>query len=241
MTSPPTPRPVFLTAAWRHLVMLNYEVDPAVLTPRVPRGVELDLFRGACYVSVVGFMFLDTRVLGLPLPFHRNFEEVNLRFYVRREAGGELRRGVVFVKELVPRFMIAQVARSVYNEPYEAVRMRHALAPDAGRYCYGWDYAGKPCLVEGTRTAPLEFAAPESEATFITEHYWGYTGLRDGGTAEYQVEHPTWRTAPLATHGFEAPVGKLYGTEFESALAAPPRSALVAAGSAVVVRRGTRL
>jgi len=218
--------------------MLNFALDPGVLAPRVPRGVELDLFRGTCYVSVVGFMFLDTRVMGVPIPFHRNFEELNLRFYVKRETGGELRRGVVFIKELVPRFMIAHVARLAYNEPYEAVPMRHTVLPEAGQYRYAWDYAARPCFVEGTRTAPLEFAAPDSEAAFITEHYWGYTRLRNGATAEYQVEHPTWRTAPLATHRLQADIELLYGPEFGAALRVPPRSALVADGSAIVVRKG---
>lgn len=236
-----TPRPVFLTAAWRHLVMLNYAIDPAVLAPRLPRGLELDLFQGTCYVSIVGFLFCDTKVMGIPIPFHRNFEEVNLRFYVRRETGGEVRRGVVFVKELVPRYMIAKVASTVYNEPYEAVAMRHDVAPDAGRYEYGWDYARRPCLVAGTRIAPLAFAAPDSEAAFITEHYWGYTRLRNGHTAEYQVEHPTWRTAPLDTHQFDADIATLYGNEFVPCLTAPPRSALVAEGSNILVRRGTQL
>ena len=235
------PRPVFLSAAWRHLVMLNYAIDPAVLAPRIPRGVELDYFEGTCYVSIVGFLFCDTKVTGISIPFHRNFEEVNLRFYVRREVGGELRRGVVFVKELVPRFMIAQVARVVYNEPYEAVAMSHDVASEAGYYEYGWDYARRPGLVAGTRTAQLAMAAPDSEAAFITEHYWGYTRLRNGGTAEYQVEHPAWRTAPLATHRFDADVEALYGAEFVPCLSAPPHSAIVAEGSGIVVRRGTKL
>jgi len=31
----------FLTARWRYLAMLNYEVDPAILRSRVPVGTEL--------------------------------------------------------------------------------------------------------------------------------------------------------------------------------------------------------
>ncbi len=78
----------FLTAEWRHLAMLSYEIDPELLQPLVPRGTDLDTWQGRTYVSVVGFLFLRTRVLGIPVPFHRNFEEVNLRFYVRRLADG---------------------------------------------------------------------------------------------------------------------------------------------------------
>lgn len=235
------PRPVFLRAAWRHLIMLNYACDPALLQARVPAGTELDLFAGTCYVSVVGFLFLNTRVLGVPIPGHRNFEEVNLRFYVRREQAGEVRRGVVFVKELVPRLAIAEVARRVYNEPYEAVPMAHRVDAEAGDYAYSWRYRGALCEVRGKRVGPLALAPPDSEAAFITEHYWGYTRQRDGSTAEYQVEHPAWRTAPLAESHFEANVAALYGPEFVPVLAPAPKSALVAEGSDILVRRGTRL
>src|SRR5690349_10650745 len=101
----------FLTAQWKDLIIANYEVDPALLSSRVPGGTELDLQDGHCFVSLVGFMFLETRVLGVPIPFHVNFEEVNLRFYVTRRLQGETRRAVCFVKEIVPRAVIAAVAR----------------------------------------------------------------------------------------------------------------------------------
>src|SRR5947209_10281660 len=134
----------FLTAAWRDLVMLNYAIDPAVLQPLVPRGTELDPWKGRHFVSVVGFRFERTRVLGLAIPFHRNFEEINLRFYVRRRAGEEWRRGVVFVKEIVQRFAIAAVARWVYNENYVVCPMNSSTRlPDEalgtpGLIEYGW-------------------------------------------------------------------------------------------------------
>src|SRR6478735_9893003 len=107
----------FLTAEWRDLVMANYEIDPSMLADRVPRGTELDLHEGRCFVSLVGFMFLETRVMGFPVPFHTNFEEVNLRFYVKRKTEDEVRRGVVFIKEIVPRYAISTVARVMYGEP----------------------------------------------------------------------------------------------------------------------------
>jgi uncharacterized protein YqjF (DUF2071 family) len=86
----------FLTAEWRDLAMLNYEIDAAVLRPFVPAGTELDAWGGRTFVSVVGFRFLGTRVRGVPVPGHRDFEELNLRFYVRRVADDGPRRGVVF-------------------------------------------------------------------------------------------------------------------------------------------------
>src|SRR6266851_3867580 len=78
---------VFLTAEWRMLAMLNYEIDPGLLLPFVPSGTELDRWSGKVFASLVGFRFLKTKLLGyLPIPMHSNFEEVNLRFYVRRRA-----------------------------------------------------------------------------------------------------------------------------------------------------------
>jgi len=67
----------FLNAQWKNLIMANYEVNPAVLGKYLPYKTELDTWNGRHYVSLVGFMFLDTKVLGIKIPFHVNFEEVN--------------------------------------------------------------------------------------------------------------------------------------------------------------------
>src|SRR3984893_14226854 len=103
--------------------MLNYVIDPAIIAPLVPPGTELDFENGETFVSVVGFLFLDSRLLGLPVPLHRDFEEVSLRFYVRKESADPGRRGVVFVRELVPKRAIAVIARTFYGEPYFALPM----------------------------------------------------------------------------------------------------------------------
>src|SRR4030095_3417706 len=126
----------FLTAEWRDLILANYEVYPEVLHALVPAGTTLDLHEGRCFVSLVGFMFLNTRVLGVPVPFHVNFEEVNLRLYVKRETADETRRGVCFVKEIVPRRAIAYIARTFYGEPYEAWAMRNSRSDINVEY--GW-------------------------------------------------------------------------------------------------------
>lgn len=232
-----TPEPSFLTAAWRHLVLLNYVVDPALLASRVPSGCELDFFGGRTFVSVVGFLFLDTRVLGVPIPFHRNFEEVNLRFYVRhRAADGTWRRGVVFVKELVPRWAIAFVARTVYGENYRALPMRHRLA--AGELAYQWKREGRWEGMAARFTGEPVLMPPEAEENFIAEHYWGYARQRDGRTVEYQVEHPPWRVWRATEASFDADVAGLYGPEFVGPLAGAPSTAFIAEGSEIVVRRG---
>ena len=235
----------FLTAEWRDLVMLNYEVDPGVLAPLVPAGTELDLWQGSALVSIVGFRFLRTRVLGLAIPGHVNFEEVNLRFYVRRAGPEGWRRGVVFVKELVPRAAIAWVARTLYNENYVALPMRHEIEelPEnaARRVTYACRFAGRWCRAGVTAGGAASLPPPDSEATFITEHYWGYARQRDGGTVEYRVEHPQWRVSAATANLFECDVAALYGAPFAGALAGPPRSAFLAEGSLVSVRRGERL
>jgi uncharacterized protein len=236
----------FLTAEWRHLVMLSYEVPPNILEPLVPIGTALDLFEGRALVSVVGFQFLDTRVFGAMVPFHRNFEEVNLRFYVRRElCNGEIRRGVVFVRELVPRAAIALIARLAYNEPYKAVPMRCAV-PDISskppwRVQYEWRSGADWQQVSATAVGAPAIPQPGSLAAFITEHYWGYTRQRDGSTVEYQVAHPAWRVWEAEQPVFSADLLGLYGQPFVQPLCGSPISCLIAEGSRVIVYRPNTL
>jgi uncharacterized protein YqjF (DUF2071 family) len=238
------PRP-FLTARWEDLVLLNYSCPANLLEPLVPRGTELDDWNGQAIISLVGFLFKNTRVIGRRVPFHETFEEVNLRFYVRRIGpAGELRRAVVFVRELVPRVAIATVARVIYNEPYLAVPMSHQSSLDAGtggRVTYSWSYRGEPFALTAEAEGPARPAAEGSEAEYITEHYWGYTRQRDGGTLEYQVEHPPWSIWEATSARVSGAVGALYGPAFGEVLATAPRSVFVADGSHVSVHRGRRL
>jgi len=218
--------------------MLNYAVDPAVLRPYVPKGTELDFHGDTTYVSVVGFRFLDTRVFGISFPFHRNFEEVNLRFYVRRRSGDEWRRGVVFIRELVPRRAITFIARAFYSEPYSTLPMRHTIDLSASRIRaeYAWHRAGRWESLQVTGEGePLPIVSG-SEAEFITEHYWGYTSTAKGCN-EYEVEHPRWRIWPGLEAGLDADVAALYGERFVESLYAKPASAFIAEGSPIAVRR----
>jgi hypothetical protein len=238
-----TPARPFLTARWIHLALANYEVDPACLTAHVPRGTELDTWSGKCFVSIVGFQFRDTRVLGVPIPFHTNFDEVNLRFYVRRVERGEVKRGVVFVKEIVPRRAIAWVANALYNEKYIALPMAHddALASPARTLEYRWRFRGAWHRLRVALAGDAYLPDEVSEEAFITEHYWGYTAQRDGSTLEYHVEHPRWNVWRAAETELVCDVAALYGAEFAPFLARPPSSCFVADGSAVLVRRGVRM
>ncbi len=238
----------FLTAEWRELAMLNFAIDPQVLAPWVPDGTELDLFQGTCYVSLVGFLFRNTRVWGMPIPYHRHFEEVNLRFYVRRRAPDGWRRGVVFIKELVPRRAVTWVANRFYGENYATVRLGHTLvepvqdatAPSR-EIRYWWHYAGREHAIELSTVGTAAPAVEGSEFEFITEHYWGYSGGPARPTIEYEVAHPRWNLWPVRQANFAGDGAALYGPEFAAALQAAPRSALLAEGSAVQVYRGTRI
>jgi uncharacterized protein YqjF (DUF2071 family) len=179
------PAPVFLTAEWRHLAMVNFEVPPDLLQSRVPTGTELDFWNGKTFVSLVGFLFLKTRVLGIPIPFHRKFEEVNLRFYVRRRIADGWRRGVVFIKEIVPRRAIAWTAWTFYNENYIALPMSHQLAKkgnDVLTVSYGWKVGERENRLTLATRGPAQPLPPNSKAEFIAEHYWGYSRQRDGST-----------------------------------------------------------
>lgn len=233
----------FLTASWEDLVLINYACPSELLAPLVPRGTVLDMWNGEALVSLVGFLFRDTRVLGLRIPFHVNFEEVNLRFYVRRTTpSGESRRAVVFVRELVPRHAIAAVARWVYNEPYLAVTMDHRCslnAQDGGAVSYSWRYRGAEFRLSADVAGPARPSPAGSQAEFITEHYWGYTRQRNGETLEYRVEHPPWIVWEATEASVTGPMASLYGPEFGQVLSGPHRSAFVAAGSPVSVHHGS--
>ena len=236
----------FLTAHWKYLAILNYEVDPKILASRTPVGTELDTFQGKTFVSMVGFLFHDTKVLGVPIPFHQNFEEVNLRFYVRYKAeNSEWRRGVVFVKEIVPKFAIAFVARTVYEEHYISIPTRHTLEFDLANnpklVTYEWEYQNvwQGLTVHPTGNPYVLSAGSEEE--FIAEHYWGYTKHSNGSTTEYKVEHPPWRVWAVKNSSFECDVASLYGAEFNGFLSIKPSSAFLAEGSSVTVYMGNKL
>lgn len=219
--------------------MANYEVEPSLLADRVPRGTSLDFHDGKCFVSLVAFMFLDTRVLGVSVPFHINFEEVNLRFYVKREMPDETRRGVVFVKEIVPRFAIAFVARAFYGEPYEAWRMSHAKLETA--LSYAWRKGNCQNQVKVEIGENLGVPDENSHGEFIIEHYWGYTKRGGARCDEYKVEHPKWELFSVDSAEINVDFGKTYGDKFSFLSAAKPYSILLAKGSEIAVYKGEKI
>jgi uncharacterized protein YqjF (DUF2071 family) len=244
MASPSESRKIFLAAEWLNLAMLNYEIDQNLLLPHVPRGTELDLLHGRAFLSLVGFQFLKTKVLGVSFPFHRNFEEINLRFYVKRQEGTAVQRGVVFIKEIVPRWAIAAAARACYGEKYVCLPMSHEIGIDErGRMAveYRWKLGNNWNRMTLEASGDPQLPVNNSEEQFITEHYWGYTAEENGGSTEYRVDHPSWRVWKAASARFVGDTTPLYGEKLAAVLAEAPTSAFLAEGSRVTVYRGRKL
>lgn len=229
----------FLEAEWRKLAMANYAVDPSLLKKYLPYKTELDLWNNTCYVSLVGFMFLNTRLLRFKIPFHANFEEVNLRFYVRYLDDGEWKRGVVFIKEIVPKPALTFVANTIYKEKYETMPMRHSWTTTEDRLVveYAWKKKSWNSL-KVTAESKSALVQKDSEEEFITEHYWGYTQLSPTKTSEYGVEHPTWQVYQAIDSQIDVDFGDVYGNDFAFLKNEKPQSVFLAEGSEIVVKSG---
>ncbi|MEW6282503.1 MAG: DUF2071 domain-containing protein [Candidatus Eremiobacterota bacterium] len=226
----------FLTARWSHLCLFNYALEPEVLQPYLPRGLELDLYQGRPCCSLVAFDFLETRVLGVRWPLHADFPELNLRFYVR--AGSH--RGVVFVKEIVPRPLVAAIARLTYNEPYTAAPLRSRVSRSR------WEIRVRHRLRYGLRLHHLEVRArkepwlpgPDSLEHHFKEHEWGFGRSFSGRTTCYRVHHPLWTVYPVERYRVDLDWGRVYGPSWASMRDREPDSVVLARGSEVEVYPG---
>lgn len=236
---------IFLTANWQKLIMANYKVQPELLQKYIPAHTELDLWNGDCYLSLVAFMFSDTRVMGWKIPGHINFEEVNLRFYVKQKIGvDQWRRGVAFINEIVPRWAIAQVANLAYHENYRKCRMEHVWTKFHGvsQYAgYEWKLGNEWYILSVDAELEAQALEPGSEAEFIAEHYWGYTRVTPSKTIAYQVEHPQWKQYKVNSYKMDVDFAKLYGSAFGFLTGMKPSSVFICQGSDVIVRKGERI
>ncbi|MBK1897237.1 YqjF family protein [Chryseobacterium paridis] len=226
----------FLKAEWRKLAIINYETDPKILLKYLPEGTELDFYNGRCYVSLVGFMFLNTKLLGFPIPFHRDFEEVNLRFYVRKREKNGWKRGVVFIKEIVPKPALSFVANSIYKENYETMQMKNKIQQKDNKLLIKYSWKDKNWhsieLTAGNDALPMK---SNSEFEFITEHYYGFT-KRGNRTSEYKVSHPQWNYHIVENYQLEIDFYRVYGKEFEFLKDQKPISVMLAEGSEIEVK-----
>ena len=233
----------FLTAAWRNLLMANYVIDPSILKKYLPCKTELDTFNDEHYVSLVAFLFQNVKVRGVAFPFHTNFEEVNLRFYVRYKENNSWKRGVVFMKEIVPRRMITFVANKLYGENYATHKMKHANFKNETELFvnYEWKVRNEwnhfSCVAEKNPESIIENSAEE----FITEHYWGYTFIDDSCTGVYEVAHPKWRIHKVKSYDIVCNTKQLYGDAFFETLNRKPKSVFLAEGSDIKVLKGEKI
>ena len=232
---------IFLSAEWRKLAMANYCVDQNILKKYLPLKTEFDLFNGNCYLSLVAFMFENVKVKGIKIPFHTHFEEVNLRFYVKHKSPeGEWKRGVVFIKEIVPRRAITFVANTIYNENYITMPMAHRWEVKDNSLLVKYDWGNKNSFSIKAQNKTIEIKE-NSEAEFITEHYWGYTKINETKTSEYNVQHKRWKVYQINTFKIEVDFTDLYGKEFSFLKTAVPDSVFLADGSDITVFGGRLL
>lgn len=227
----------FMHAEWNDLLFINYEINPEFLEKYVPKGTELDLWNGKCYISLIGFMFENVKVLGIKIPFHVNFEEVNLRFYVKRFEDGVWKRGVVFVKEIVPKHAITFVANTLYNEQYQTLPMRHERTADADSqlFKYEWKKNNIWNTIAVKTSKELIPIDENSEAEFISEHYYGYTMSARKKTVEYEVTHPKWDQYQVFDCEVNVDFEMVYGKEFAFLQNLKPASCFVAKGSKITI------
>lgn len=233
----------FLKAEWKNLALFNYEVDAKILEKYVPAGTEIDLWNNKCYVSLVGFMFKNTKILGIKVPFHVDFEEVNLRFYVKRCENGEWKRGVVFIKEIVPKKAITFIANTLYQEHYETQKMRHEIieGDTTNTFIYQWKSKEKWNTIELKTKKDLTKIGIDSDAEFITEHYFGYTKITKDLTFEYEVQHPRWQQYEVLHHNIDIDFEKTYGEDFKFLQNIKPASVFLAKGSKITVKNKRKL
>jgi uncharacterized protein len=228
---------IFLEANWQNIIMANYAVPQTLLTPYLPKGVELDLYKGEAYISLVGFLFKNTKLFSIPIPYFGTFEEVNLRFYVIRKEDNTIKRGVVFISETVPYKIVAWLANKLYHESYTTVKTKHQ-----------WDFTKTTKVIkydwkvgENWNSIGVEAQLIASEMQtntieeFIFEHYYGYAKVNEHETEEYNLYHPSWKINKVVNHTITCNFKAMYGTHFELLNSISPQSVLLAEGSGVSV------
>jgi uncharacterized protein YqjF (DUF2071 family) len=227
----------FLSARWENIIMANYEVNPEVLAPYLPHGVELDFFNEKTYVSLVGFMFKQTSLFHIPIPFLGTFEEINLRFYVKRVDGDIVKRGVVFINETVPYKPVAWLANKLYKEHYTAIPTKNKIEinQQSKHINYQWKINKNWNHLDVQTAAESEPMKPDSIEEFIFEHYYGYTKINKHATQEYKVNHPRWLINKVNDCSINCDFEAMYGTDFTNLSNKQPDSVIMAEGSAVTV------
>ena len=228
-----------MVADFQYLVFLNYQVDRDLLTSRIPHGVQLQLFNGKAYISVVAFLFKNLQVAGIPAPFHQEFEQVNLRFYVKQGTAASEKRGVVFIREIVPKTLLATAARVLFNEKYLSLPMRHDFQIEKNQTNsveYGWQTERQECSLRAVFDNQWSYPEANSAEHFFMARPYSFTRRKDGATNEMILEHPLWRTAPVIDARAEYDIPEIFGAEFVPYLTLLPASVFIAEGSPITLK-----
>ncbi len=228
----------FLSAKWENLIMANYAVSPEVLKPYLPQGVELDFHDGKVYVSLVGFMFKETSLFKIPIPFFGTFEEINLRFYVKRMEEGTEKRGVVFINESVPYKSVAWLANKLYKEHYISIATKHSIQVGKRdkQIKYEWEINNTwNHLAVNASTEKSEMLRGSIEE-FIFEHYYGYTKINNRLSQEYKIHHPRWLVNKVTDYSIYCDFASMYGNDYAFLNNQKPDSVILAEGSPVNVK-----
>ena len=227
----------FLKANWENIIMSNYAIDPEILKPFIPKGVELDLYNGKAYVSLVGFMFKKTKLFNVPIPFFGTFEEINLRFYVQRKENGITKRGVVFINETIPYRIVAWMANKLYNEHYTVVPTRHSIVEnsDSKKIKFDWLLNKKWNSIYVEASNDSHKMKNDTLENFIYEHYFGYTKIDENNTEEYRLQHPSWKINTVLNTKIECDFKAMYGESFSILNDTKPESVFIAEGSSVEI------
>jgi uncharacterized protein len=222
-----------LTAHWTNLVTATFETDKHFLQKYLPAKTELNDWNARYFMSIVAFLFEKPRLLGIPSPFYNSFEEINLRFYVRRKLNNEWRKGVVFIKEIAPYYIPAQTAKWLYRENFISVPMKHEFINSnklmyrsyACKISKEWNYLNmeSACIHTETGLGDVE--------NFIRDHYWAYTRKGSNKTLEFQIEHPPWKIFPAIKFDMHLDTGTIYGEQFKDYFAEKPVDAFLMDGS----------
>lgn len=226
---------LFLKANWENIIMVNYEIAPEILVPFLPKGVELDLFKGKAYVSLVGFMFKETKLFNIPIPKLGTFEEINLRFYVTRTEDGITKRGVVFINETIPYKIVAWMANKLYKEHYTVVPTKHTISKDATNQNikFEWLIDRKWNSIYVENSLSCHKMQDDSLEKFIYEHYYGYTKVSEKNTEEYRLHHPSWEIHDVLDYKIDCDFKAMYGDSFALLNYAKPEAVFIAKGSSV--------
>ncbi len=228
----------FLKANWENLIMANYIVSPSVLLPFLPKGVEIDTYNGDAYVSLVGFMFKNTRLFKVPIPYFGSFEEINLRFYVIRKEGNEWKRGVVFVNETIPYQPVAWMANWLYKEHYISIPTKHkwTIKEKTKEIIYDWKMGNKWNSLQVNASTDKKPMAVGSIEEYIFEHYYGYTKIDNQSSQEYEVMHPRWETNQITDYHIDCEFGAMYGEGFRFLNKEQPANIIMSEGSEVAIK-----